>query len=912
MTSVNNNENNAKFYQFLQQNGGINAADSSGDGVVTKTEFRKFLEANDFDFKSLDGWNGEKATKSENDLINNFWKTINTNTSTSKIKGTKVRNSAALDANEQQTVMNKIIASEELDAFMETVEIPSFVSGQDTVKQEIKENLMSLIEKNILKPTAKELDRSVLTEFLETNFSKIKNQAVAEQYASECMAENLGDAAKEYNYKYGDDATLKNMINKLFKNLSEETEESEIQEAIENLVKGYLATAGLGDADDIPVGRRAANAEDGTLEDVDPVSADAVWYAPSNNSNLNDLQKAVLETTLKKTFDAVVKSYGSDYEAYPELFDKAVADFITETVKNAKNGTFEAVKAYGKTEFEASEAGKKCLKTVEVKNIISSEELFNKISTELTGSLGVYIAENRAYLTAMTKIENEIIEKAINGDFGEPIDKGQVLEAMVKEIKAHVTEFYENGLGDTDLDSLNKTYETMREAAVAESDGDKSLKAQREAAIKYCDALAGRNTKFKEVVETVFGQDYKATINKLMPRGNGGIDEKIKVLQEKIKELGDASTFKLDASSWGSLTTKSIYDLETVRKSAQQFLTDNNVLAKLNSAQAGYGGVYAYSAKIYRSQADIAINTINTSQDVNAIIKAVADLRSNTLIAGQLPDWNAPRTDAEVSAITILTGEEKTFNIAPKFKDENGNDIAPTSDRISYETSNDLISVATDGTVTVKGRANKGNFDTTIQILVDGVVIGERTIRVSVKEKIDLSTINAGFEGATIADHLSNGQTALQLSGFAHWDNAKTNAKNAISGYLDRLVTVLQEQGYEASRLQKAAQSVKNYYNAVIDTIYDNCYGSGSNRNTNINVNYIDAEGTPRSETTWYNQNTHEYERDAGRTDEGARNIAHDSCGIRMNESYSGTNTYEYYINTAVLLKKFQSFLDIV
>ena len=158
---------------------------------------------------------------------------------------------------------------------------------------------------------------------------------------------------------------------------------------------------------------------------------------------------------------------------------------------------------------------------------------------------------------------------------------------------------------------------------------------------------------------------------------------------------------------------------------------------------------------------------------------------------------------------------------------------------------------------------------------------------------------------------MSSGKTALQLSRFAHWGDAKSNAKNSISEYLDKLVMVLKDQGYyNVDQLKKAAESTKNYYNAVIDTIYDNCYGSGSNRNTSIDVTYVDADGCIKHEETWYNQNTHKREAAAGRTAEGAENIDHSSCGIRMNESYAGTNTYEYYINTAVLLNKFQSFFN--
>ena len=198
MTSVNNNDNNQKIYQFLQQQGGISEADTNGDGAVTKSEFRKFLEEGGFDFSALDGWNGEKSTKSENDIINNFWKTINTNTSSAKIKGTKVRNSAALDEKEIKTVETRIKASEQLEQFVAELEIPSFVSDQDACRKEIQEKLMTLVEKSFIK-AGKNIED--LAEFLEEKTPQIKNQVSAEIYASECIAQNMGDLAKEYNYK---------------------------------------------------------------------------------------------------------------------------------------------------------------------------------------------------------------------------------------------------------------------------------------------------------------------------------------------------------------------------------------------------------------------------------------------------------------------------------------------------------------------------------------------------------------------------------------------------------------------------------------------------------------------------------------------------------------------------------------
>ena len=82
--------NTTKFYQFLskyQKDGETwaDVADSNygnDDGTVIKAEFRKFINAE---------WNGEENGELSNDLINSFWKKIDTNTSATKISGTKLR-----------------------------------------------------------------------------------------------------------------------------------------------------------------------------------------------------------------------------------------------------------------------------------------------------------------------------------------------------------------------------------------------------------------------------------------------------------------------------------------------------------------------------------------------------------------------------------------------------------------------------------------------------------------------------------------------------------------------------------------------------------------------------------------------------------------------------------------------------
>ena len=70
-----------RMYLFLsQQENWFSKADASGDGVLTKTEFRAFIKG------ESSNWNGE--TSNLDDIINRFWREIDTKQSTKHIEGT--------------------------------------------------------------------------------------------------------------------------------------------------------------------------------------------------------------------------------------------------------------------------------------------------------------------------------------------------------------------------------------------------------------------------------------------------------------------------------------------------------------------------------------------------------------------------------------------------------------------------------------------------------------------------------------------------------------------------------------------------------------------------------------------------------------------------------------------------------
>ncbi len=776
------NDSISRVYQFLANQGDwVSAADKNGDGAVVKTEFRNFMEEN---FE----WDGETTEAGKNDLINSFWNTIDTDQS-GKISGTNLKDKNALNKDEIAAMQDRIEMYEILNEFTSTLSAPSVVQDAAGWKKSVSEGLGALVE-TFIKQGGK---ADELEAYLEEKSASVEQKATADYCANEYMKKSMGDFIKEYGYSYAEDKTLKGIIDSFVKSIPEDYTSDDIYEAVLEIIDAYTATAGLAGAENIEL-----------LQEY--------GYNASADSPLNDLQKNILKKSLET--DLAKGELKEDYEAYPELFATAIENYLS----GIKFSDFQGIKSDVISSFKSSDAYKSVEKTVDAQKLFDSSELKSKLTTAISASLAETIAENGKYMTVYKEIQTDVMNKVSQGEFDNngTLDKDAVLDYIVEQVQSRLAEFYPNGFGDMSLEELNSMYSKLAEAADNQTDTDKGLEDHRNAAIEYCKALAEKSAKFEELVKDVFGDNYASEINKLYPKGDNGIEGKIKDLMDRATELGDANELQLVDSIWNGNT-------------------------------------------------DIKIGQGNT----------------------------------------------KTFTIKPAFTDKSGNTKSITTDRIEFKSSNEsLIKVDNSGNVTVNGNV-LGTFTSTISILVDGVKVGEKTITVTCQQQMDLSTVNSNFESKPLSEHFTGGKTAICLSGFTTWDNAKNNAKSSITNYVNRLVDILKTAGYDATRLQKAATTILNYYTACIDAIYDHGTDSNYEDYNNIQFSYLDANGNTCNEDSKYSQKTKKREKDAGRTGVGAENIDHNSTGIRMNESHAGTNTYEFYLNVGVLLEKFQYFYNI-
>ena len=185
--------NTTKFYQFLAQyqkegSSWTDIADSehgNGDGTVIKSEFRAFLNAE---------WNGEENGELTNDLINSFWKKIDTNQSATKIKGTKLKNLNALDKKEVEALDKKLEVYVAFDKYVsENVTIPAVLTSMGSQwKSSVVDELTTILEKYISGGCNGDLE-TVLGEALPAIANKCTAHYCAVEYQESLKSTLLAD-----------------------------------------------------------------------------------------------------------------------------------------------------------------------------------------------------------------------------------------------------------------------------------------------------------------------------------------------------------------------------------------------------------------------------------------------------------------------------------------------------------------------------------------------------------------------------------------------------------------------------------------------------------------------------------------------------------------------------------------------
>ena len=305
-----------KIYMFLGQNDWKTGADKKADGIITKAEMRQYLLIDNHD-AVFDNWSGEDKS-SETDIFNAFWRKWDSNVSGICAGSKSVRNQNALDANEIARLAEKIKIFEEVNKVLEDLDfgnVPSDLNctqadWENEVKSEFSQIVNELIESGKLKEGEIENRKD---EILNLAKSRATARLYANQYKDDTAIKNLLD---KYDYDITTDATLRTIINNYIQTLK--GGENDIIANVEKIIKGYLATAGVGD---------------GNVNDV-------TSYYKTSGANMNNLQKAVLTAKFEEYLnEEFLSNTFTNYADYKSDYQSAVSDFIKKE-KIAKNNQY--------------------------------------------------------------------------------------------------------------------------------------------------------------------------------------------------------------------------------------------------------------------------------------------------------------------------------------------------------------------------------------------------------------------------------------------------------------------------------------------------------------------------------------------------------------------------------------------
>lgn len=520
-----------KFYQFLSQYGQnwsetVDSEYGNDDGSVIKAEFREFLNSE---------WDGEQMGLTlDNDLINKFWKSIDTNQSTNVIKGTQnIRNYNGLDDKELEKMNQRIEAYEKFNEYTSSAIVSTGVLN--SYDAEWRRDVINELAPYVDKWVDEEGCQGDLVSYLEQFRPAIENKYTAQYCALEYQNELISTVLADYaDYKIADDATLQGILTKYLDNISassSQVEPAQIKDEIRNIIDAYFATAGLG----------SDSGYDLT----------SLGYNPELNSPLNDIQKQVLKSKLEAALESI-KS-GDNYEKSAEVIDLAIDSFIDSKLSSATFGNFdEMISSISSAEFTSSQEYKDLLTRIEVFSLLDpseGSELYNSILNKLGETYAGVLAQDSKFLPDLyNQLMNEVADKVVSGD----LSKSDVISYFTEQLLSNFSELFPSAeLSEVPLSGLESIYDSSVEAAAAEEDNDKSLQMYKDAALKYCEALVDKGGALKDAVIEIMGSDYKSTINNASYPSEFTI--KIKELMEKAAEIGEIEN--MSVSAWSGISS---------------------------------------------------------------------------------------------------------------------------------------------------------------------------------------------------------------------------------------------------------------------------------------------------------------------------------------------------------------------
>ncbi len=380
---VNKEESVARVYQFLNKDKNWKAAaDKNGDGTIIKTEFRAYLQSSGFKFNS-----GED----KEDLIDAFWKTVDSNTGGKVGGGSGISNKNALDAKEIKNVENTITVTKVIIAFMQDKEAPSGIEEQYRVawKNSVKQGLIYRAAEFMKTGTPE----GITNEWLNEAFRLSSAKATADYTAAGEIKSKLGNVD---GYAVGDDKTLKNIVDEYVSQLEENPkDDNTIINEVKRIVAAYVDTA---------------------ITNSSSSTSLLAKYGYDPSDNLNDLQFAVLTNDITDKIVDYIKTNNPEIytDETKDQIEAVAKEFVKEYIKDKNATEFNSLKNFDVSIFTSSDTY-----STLVNEIKTAQEAVKAARTKLDTYIASVLAEqddekNAVVLEVIGSIDaNEIMNKLL-------------------------------------------------------------------------------------------------------------------------------------------------------------------------------------------------------------------------------------------------------------------------------------------------------------------------------------------------------------------------------------------------------------------------------------------------------------------------------------------------------------------
>ena len=515
---INQEQSISRVYQFLSEDTQwFEKADKNGNGMLEKSEFRSYLLGSSL------MWNGE-TSKEKDDLIDKFWKTVDTKTAGKMTNGSKTySNKYSLDANEMKAMQDNVEAQNRIDTFMSSVKAPESLEAEFQFKliKSVKESLINKAVQALKKGSVDDITQ----EWLEKAFKVSAAKATAD-YTALTVKNEKADSLPE-NYSIEDDDVLNKVI-----------------------IKNYIASLENNPKDDATVAREIRELVEAYFDTANTNSQESIdklaQYGYSNYNSLNPLQAETIKSNVEKEILTYIEENYKDIytDEYKAQIKAMVDDFATSYIAGKGANQFNSLKSFDISEFAKSDKFKNLIQDIKNKQNeleLAKDLLYKDVQDALEDG-----AEDRE---ASTRAVSEIVEANKTNEITD-IKKLIYSKTTIAEVDALRKEIF---------DKINKIKGDIADEIAA---NEAKYKARFSNLAGNIDDIENNNisemTKSKSAIHTEFGMDANGNIvfeqNDTTEVYNSVVDTLIRELKAKNKEafdaIGETNIKKLIQASW--------------------------------------------------------------------------------------------------------------------------------------------------------------------------------------------------------------------------------------------------------------------------------------------------------------------------------------------------------------------------